>query len=232
MEVAMTARWSFLLLLLPLSCGDLAAEDYAAPYASFRGSITAGPGAQGGLLHPRVAFVWRRVDSSGRVLELTQDAGDVHAVFPVGFRLDLTMLPPKDALTDAGDFSYALGRFVVYDDRDDSRTLDLDAACGRVGAASHDPGDRIAGAEAGVAVIYVEGPAPRPDEWHDLALQSGFNRVRAPDGGMSPCSGARAGAYALLPLDAEIAIELGAGVSLDSLCKPVDIAGPAAISCD
>jgi hypothetical protein len=203
------------LAVLP-ACGDAAGVDYAPPLAELRGVITASEIPSPAEV--RVAFAWRRRDPDGRTLRVTQDVG-VRAEFPVRFALAVTRLPPQEALNNgtSGAFLYATGTIIVYEDRNQNRTLDLLAT-----DAVESP-DRVLGAPSSMSIFYAEGTvAPKPGT---LGPHPGFNlrreaMFRDPAPGAEPCAPVMTARQEYLPLDTEIPLTLTAAPELSrQICE-------------
>ena len=76
-------------------CGGAAGRDYTPPFVSLNGVVTSSDVATPSQV--RVALTWKHKDPEGNLVRSAQELA-VAAQFPVRFRLDITSLPPADAL--------------------------------------------------------------------------------------------------------------------------------------
>src|SRR5262249_54800097 len=185
-------------------CGSAAGPDYATVFVSLNGVITSSEIATPSQV--RVALIWKHKDPDGNLVRSAQEL-PVASQFPVRFRLDITSLPPLEALNQrdlgGGQFDpnwrYATGTLVVYEDLDGNAVLDLvrtDAECAVV---------RVRGAPEPLSVFYTEGSNVRPG---GRGAQPGFSLRREPPlvdpaPGDAMCS-AHQQAPQYLPLSTEI----------------------------
>jgi hypothetical protein len=160
--------------ILAAGCGNGAApRDYNPPLVELNGlirssSVSTPPDV-------RVALVWK-VFSSNAILNVARELS-VHAQFPIQFRLDVTDLPPKEALRPIyaslpgppiPNVSAAEGTLVVYEDLNGNGVLDL------IPPNSSTPSpDRVLGIPAGMDIEYIEGTIP-PANGSD-PVPSGFD---------------------------------------------------------
>jgi hypothetical protein len=177
-------------------CGDGAASpDYVEPLGTLKGEISALAPMSG--KNVQVALAWyRRVGGSPEphhpgahaVME-TQSVG-VSSNFPVSFQLDITELPPANAVEKfpaeeiarwglSPDNAYAMGVLLVYDDRNNNGKLDFTPATAPdlIDAILGHPGDKKGQKTSTYNIMYWEGPAPTPQTWDGdlVGVQPGFN---------------------------------------------------------
>ena len=210
----LSCRWVVgIASVLMISCGGAAGPDYRSPYVSLSGTISSS-----GIATPsqvRVALVWKHRDPEGNLLRVAQELA-VSAQFPVRFRLDITALPPVEALnqrhlsdgTYDPDWRYATGTLLVYDDVDGNGVLDL------LSIDAETTVDRVLGAPEHLSVFYVEGTSVRRG---GSGPQPGFNLRREPlladpPPGDSTC--VPVGSQEYLPLSTEIPVSLTAAPEL------------------
>jgi hypothetical protein len=198
-----------LLLALQLGCGVAAGPSYAPPYVTFSGVVTSASIETPSEV--RVALAWKRRDPEGNLLRVAQELA-VRAEFPARFQLDVTSLPPEEAMNlrklpdGSGDpaFRYSTGTLLVYQDGNGNGTLDL------LPIDAQSTIDRVLGAPARLSVFYLERTPPA--EGGSGALP-GFNlRLEAPQAdpapGASPCASTSLGPQQYLPLGTEIEVAL------------------------
>jgi hypothetical protein len=211
-------------LLLPLlgACGKGAGADDQQPYATLRGAVSSSNVQT--TSEVRVALVWEHVgpQKGATALKSAQELG-LHAQFPASFQMDVTQLPPTEALsqidpavaTQTGldpKLRIGAGTLVVYEDTNGNGKLDL------VSLTSTSTIDRVLGVPQGLTVVYVEGTPPPPASkgfFLNVTLQRGFNLLQEPNwktaGGAPSLSG---DAWTVLPLSTEIPIALTAAPQL------------------
>lgn len=227
---ASTFRWRFLLLTiagLSAGCGSAAGPDYAPAFVSLSGMITSSEIAVPSQV--RIALIWKHKDPDGNLARSAQEVA-VASQFPVRFRLDITSLPPADALNQrdmgAGQYDpnwrYATGTLVVYEDVDGNGVLDL------IRTDADTTLDRVLGAPEHLSVFYTEGSNVRAG---GTGAQPGFNLRREsplvdPAPGDAQCS-AKQGAQQYLPLSTEIPVALTAAPELSrEMCAVMDPGPP------
>src|SRR5215467_11127330 len=111
-------------------CGSAAGPDYARVFVSLNGVITSSEIAVPSQV--RVALIWKHKDPEGNLVRSAQELS-VAAQFPVRFRLDITSLPPLEAVNQRQvapgqydpNWRYATGTLVVYEDLYGNGILDL-----------------------------------------------------------------------------------------------------------
>jgi hypothetical protein len=188
-------------------CGEAAAPSYSPPFTTLYGRITSSSIPTPAEV--RVALVWKHRDPQGNILRAAQELA-VHADFPVNFRLDITTLPPDEAMnvgrtangTPNPSMRYATGTVVVYEDTDGNGRLDLapiDAPA---------MGDRVLGTPQGISVLYLEAGAATASGAHP-----GFNLRREavladPAPGANPCQPSVVTPQAFLPSSTPLDISL------------------------
>jgi hypothetical protein len=196
-------------------CGGAAGRDYAPPFVSLKGVVTSSEIAPASPV--RVALIWKHKDPDGNLVRSAQELA-VASQFPVRFRLDITSLPPLDALNQRKladgqydpNWRYATGTLVIYEDADGNGVLDLlstDAAT---------TADRVLGAPEHLSVFYTEGSNVHAG---GPGSQPGFNLRREPpladpQPGDPLCSASPLGAQEYLPLSTEIPVALTAAPEL------------------
>ncbi len=196
-----------LLLAIGTACsGGAAGPDYDPPYAMFHAAITA---AQVPVSGPevRVALVWSRAEAHrDQPVLVAQDIG-VTTQFPVHFTLNVTQLPPEDAMNPLFDESpseptpgamsvcisgctpqlppppkglkMAYGTIIVYEDTNGNGRLDL------ITEPNSNSPDRVLGIPRDIIIQYLEGgmlPAP----YNGLGIQPGYNLIQGGDFGVPP----------------------------------------------
>jgi hypothetical protein len=209
-------------------CGSAAGPDYAPVFVSLNGVITSSE--IGVPPQVRVALIWKHKDPDGNLVRSAQELA-VTSQFPVRFRLDITSLPPLEALNQrdlgGGQFDpnwrYATGTLVVYDDMDGNGILDL------VRTDAETTADRILGAPEHLSVFYTEGSNVHAG---GPGAQPGFNLRREPllvdpAPGDPQCSARPQGAQQYLPLSTEIPVALTAAPELSrEMCAVMDPTPP------
>jgi hypothetical protein len=196
-------------------CGGAAGRDYTPPFVSLNGVVTSSDVATPSQV--RVALTWKHKDPEGNLVRSAQELA-VAAQFPVRFRLDITSLPPADALNQRKisdgqydpNWRYATGTLVVYEDVDGNGVLDL------VSTDAVTTIDRILGAPEHLSVFYTEGSNVRRG---GSGPQPGFNLRREPplvdpQPGDPQCSARQLGGQEYLPLSMEIPVALTAAPEL------------------
>jgi hypothetical protein len=186
-NMKLTTQAFFLAAVASVACGKAAGPHYNSPYATLHGAITSASVATPPSV--RVALVWQ-VQAQGKTyLKSAQELG-VETQFPVEFQLDVTQLPPPEAMSPQGpSFRFALGTLVVYEDLNGNGQLDLLPL-----DATSSP-DLVLGVPGSYAILYVEGDFPNiPSLVQGGSIQPGFNLLYLPlpvitpwDGG-SPCA--------------------------------------------
>ncbi len=199
-------------VVLNVGCGGAAGPDYRSPYVSLSGVISSSEIATPSQV--RVALVWKHRDPEGNLLRAAQELA-VSAQFPIQFRLDITALPPAEALNQRfsngqydPNWRYATGTLLVYEDVDGNGVLDL------VSTDAETTVDRVLGAPDHLSIFYVEGSAVRRG---GSGAQPGFNLRRElpvvdPPPGDSTCLPVATQQY--LPLSTEIPVSLTAATEL------------------
>jgi len=205
-------------------CGSAAGTDYAPVFVSLNGVITSSQIATPSQV--RVALIWKHKDPDGNLVRSAQEL-PVASQFPVRFRLDITSLPPLEALNQrdlgGGQFNpnwrYATGTLVVYEDLDGNGVLDL------VRTDAETTVDRILGAPEHLSVFYTEGSNVRAG---GSGAQPGFNLRREPPlvdpaPGDALCSAHQQGTQQYLPLSTDIPVALTAAPELSrEMCAVMD----------
>lgn len=144
----------------------------------------------------RIAIVWR-TNQRGSLSEYFQISQEftIQTQFPFKFKLDINLLPPKQAMQARKDtvcldnpvpgddenckntknieFQYALASIIVYEDKNGNGKLDLlNTSSGTV--------DRVLGIPENVMVAYVEGTPPVIHTDDNSKLTKGFNLLQFP----------------------------------------------------
>ncbi len=209
-------------------CGSAAGPDYAPVFLSLNGVISSSEIAVPSQV--RVALIWKHKDPDGNLVRSAQELA-VASQFPVRFRLEITSLPPLEALNqrDLGggqldpNWRYATGTLVVYEDVDGNGVLDL------VRTDAETTADRILGAPEHLSVFYTEGSNVRAG---GPGSQPGFNLRREPPlidpaPGDAKCTARAQGAQEYLPLSTEIPVALTAAPELSrEMCAVMDPSPP------
>jgi hypothetical protein len=217
----------WVLLLALVGCGEAVAPSYAPPFATLNGRITSSSIPTPAQV--RVALVWKHRDPQGNILRAAQELA-VQAAFPVSFRLDITTLPPDEAMnirttangTPDRSTRYATGTVVVYDDTDGNGRLDLaplDAPA---------TGDRVLGTPGGLSIFYLEAAEATHSGAHP-----GFNLRRDavladPVPGANPCQPLVVTTQAFVPLITQLDISLTGAPELSREVCQFTPASPAA----
>jgi hypothetical protein len=205
--------------LLPIAalaaagCGDGAVDpDFAPPYVTFQGVITSSDADV--PAEPRVALAWQNLDpDADAALKVAQELG-VRTEFPVTFELDVTTLPPEEAMVtddELGAARFAVGTILVYADGNGNGAADLlplDAVTSI---------DTVLGVPERIFILYIEGELPA-EVLEQIPVEPGFNLLREPIYEPSPgcteeCPPPPPVAE-VLPLDTEIEIALTADPEL------------------
>jgi hypothetical protein len=196
MRTGVAVVGALFLLVSAGGCGDGAASpDYVEPFGTLKGEISALAPMSG--KNVQVALAWyRRVGgeaSSGHAgahAVMESQAVSVSSAFPVSFQLDITELPPADAVEKftaeevaqwglSPDNAYAMGVVLVYDDLNGNGKLDFTpaAAPDLIDKILGHPGDKKGQKTSTYEVFYWEGPAPTPQVWEGdlVGVQPGFN---------------------------------------------------------
>jgi hypothetical protein len=171
------------LLLLLTACGRQAGSDYTKPYATVRGNITAPTPPPPGPLH--VALVWLAVHPPLGAIEIAQDV-EVAPQFPAQFELDITSLPPANAVSgfvDPADaasrgldpnMQWAQAALLVYVDGNGNGVLDM------MPQGQTSP-DQVIGKAEGVTLWFLAQGSPAPSNYLGaLPTSDGFSVTWAP----------------------------------------------------
>jgi hypothetical protein len=113
------------LVLSAPACGGLSGQtDHPSTLATIVGEIRNPDNVPLDSSAFRVAIIWLRppaASDGGQLVEVAEDIA-VTPVFPAQFHIDLTQLPPREAMFGAGG---AIGGIVAYEDLNNNGKLDL-----------------------------------------------------------------------------------------------------------
>src|SRR4051794_34835716 len=90
-----------ILIVVLAACGQAANQSYGPPFATIHGQVA---GSELAITGPvRVALVWLSWGRPGRgVAEIGQDIGLAEIKFPFSFDLQISTVPPNDAVNHFG----------------------------------------------------------------------------------------------------------------------------------
>lgn len=216
-------------------CDSMADGHYEPAFGTIQGTITSDHQPDAPL---RIALVWLAVNVDQGAFEVAQDV-PVEAPLPTRYRIDVTELPPDDAITgfvgEEGrtraeqdgldpDMRWAQAAVLAYTDGNENDHLDLTDQYG-------DSPDHVVGKAEGITVWFLEDGTPAPSgDVGALPVTAGLSVSLAPyqdpaPGDCSydddtghydfPCSQLLAPDRALLPLPATVDLALTDDPHLD-----------------